>query len=181
MMLPLEECDLRIEFTNALDGFIFDQMKSALPNFHGIAVMHRVDFIVELVEAWLFVEVKDPSHPKAQAKGLASFHAELNDGTLSSTFASKFMDSFVYRWAERKIDKPIHYLSLVTLEAPLLLNLADEIAKKLPPQGKPVARWQRSFLESCQVFNIETWNDNFPKWPVTRLSAIIPPAIPTGA
>jgi hypothetical protein len=172
-MTTLTERDLQFDFTNAVHGFVFDQMKPAQPNYHGISAMHRVDFVVELDEATLFIEVKDPSNPKAQAKGLADFHAELNDGTLSSTFASKFMDSFVYRWAEGKVDKPIHYISLVTLDAPLLLNLADEVVKKLPPPGKPVARWQRSFIESCQIFNLTTWNENFPKWPVTRISATV--------
>ena len=168
--MKLIERDLEIDFTNAVDGFVFDQMKPALPNFHGISAMHRVDFVVEFEDAVLFVEVKDPDNPRTQEKGLAKFYAELNDGTLSSTFASKYIDSFVYRWAEDKINKPIHYLSLVTLETALLLNLTDEISKKLPPTGKPVARWKRAFLENCQVFNIETWNENFPRWPVTRIT-----------
>lgn len=179
--MKLAERDLEFDFTDAIDGLIFDQMKKAMPNYHGIGDMHRVDFIVELDEALLFVEVKDPSNPLAQAEGLAKFHAELNDGTLSRTFATKFMDSFVYRWAEDKIHKPIHYISLVTLESALLLNLSDEITKKLPPIGKPVERWQRAFIENCQVFNIETWNENFPKWPVTRLAPAIPVAAPAGA
>jgi len=169
--MSLTERDLSFNFTNAEDSFVFDQMKPALPNFHGISVMHRVDFIVEMTEAWIFVEVKDPGHPNAQGKGLAKFFAELNDGTLSDTFAAKFIDSFIYRWAEGKVGKPIHYISLVTLEPALLLNLSDEIARKLPPMGMPAPRWQRHLVENCQIFNIETWNENFPKWPVTRLSA----------
>jgi hypothetical protein len=60
--------------------------------------------------------------------------------------------------------------AIVTLEPALLLNLEDQVNKKLPPKGKPVPRWKRSFLENCQIFNIDTWNENFPKWPVTRLS-----------
>lgn len=169
--MNLAERDLSFDFTNAEDGFVFDQMKPALPNYHGISVMHRVDFVVEMAEAWVFVEVKDPGNPKAQAKGLAKFFRELNDGTLSCTFAAKFIDSFIYRWAEGKVGKPIHYISLVTLEPALLLNLSDEIAKKLPPMGMPTPRWQRQLFENCQVFNVDTWNENFPKWPVTRLSA----------
>jgi len=179
-MTTLWERDLCIDFTDALDGFVFDQMKPTLPNFHGIAVMHRVDFIVELPDAWLFVEVKDPGNPKAQAEGLHKFFTELNNGTLGNTFAGKFMDSFVYRWAEEKTNKPIHYISLVTLDAALLLNLSDEIAKKLPPMGMPTPRWQRQLFANCQVFNIETWNENFPKWPVTRLSAVTHPVLPAG-
>jgi hypothetical protein len=170
-MTILNERELHIHFTNAEDGFVFDQMDPKQPNFHGISDMHRVDFIVELASFWLFVEVKDPGNPKAQAEGLEKFHDELKDGTLSDTFASKFLDSFIYHWAESKVEKPIHYISLVTLEAALLLNLSDEIARKLPPKGKPVQRWKRPVYENCQVFNIETWNENFPKWPATRISA----------
>lgn len=181
-MTNLIERDLQIHFTNAVDGFVFDQIDPKLPAFHGISVMHRVDFIVELVEAWLFVEVKDPGHPKAQVKGLEKFHGELTDGTLGNTFAAKFMDTFVYRWAEDKLNKPIHYISLVTLAAELLPNLSDEIAKKLPPMGMRTPRWQRRLFENCQVFNLDTWNENFPKWPATRISAAtVSPASGTAA
>lgn len=169
--MKLRERDIEIEFTDAIDGLIFDQMKSGQPNYHGIGEMHRVDFIVEFEEAIVFVEVKDPGNPNAQAKGLEKFHNELNDGTLSSTFAAKFIDSFFYRWAEDRLSKTVHYLSLVTLEGEVLPNFSDEIAKKLPPAGKSSVRWKRHPVQNCQVFNIETWNENFPKWPVTRLAA----------
>ena len=146
-------------------------MNSDQPNFHGIGEMHRVDFIVEFDEAIVFVEIKDPGNPMAQEKGLEKFRAELNDGTLSATFAAKFIDTFLYRWAEEKIHKPVFYLNLVTLDTELLPSFSDEIAKKLPPMGKSIPRWKRQLAENCQVFNLETWNENFPKWPVTRLSA----------
>lgn len=170
--MKLNERDIEIDFTDAIDALVFDQMKSSQPNFHGIGEMHRVDFIVEFSEAIVFVEVKDPSNPKAQAKGLEKFQQELNDGTLSSTFASKFIDSFFYRWAEDKLSKTVHYLSLVTLDGEVLPNLSDEIARRLSPAGKSSIRWQRHPVQNCQVFNMETWNENFPKWPVTRLTAV---------
>lgn len=169
--MKLRERDLEIDFTDAVDAIVFDQMKSKLPNYHGIAEMHRVDFVVELDQAIVFVEIKDPDNPKAQAKGLEKFHAGLNDGTLSSTFAAKFLDSFIYRWAEDRLDKPVYYLNLVTLETELLPNFSDEIERNLPPMGKAVPRWKRQLAENCQVFNIQTWNENFPKWPVVRLPA----------
>lgn len=169
--MKLRERDIEIEFTNAIDGLVFDQMKSGQPNYHGIGEMHRVDFIVEFEDAIVFVEVKDPGNPKAQAKGLEKFYSELKNGKLSSTFANKFIDSFLYRWAEEKVHKPIYYLNLVTLDAELLPNFSDEISKKIPPMGKDISRWKRQLAENCQVFNIETWNENFPKWPVTRLAA----------
>ena len=170
--MRLRERDLEIEFTNALDALVFDQMNPGLPHYHGIGEMHRVDFIVEFDSAIIFVEIKDPDNPKAQAKGLDKFRKGLNDGTLSTTFAAKLIDSFIYRWAEGEIDKPVHYLSLVTLEGELLPSFSDEISRKLPPMGKNVPRWKRKLVENCQVFNMDTWNENFPKWPVTRLVPI---------
>ncbi len=170
--MKLRERDIEIEFTDAIDALVFDQMKSDQPNYHGIGEMHRVDFIVEFEKAIVFVEVKDPGNPKAQEKGLKKFQKELNNGTLSTTFASKFIDSFFYRWAEDRLSKTVYYLNLVTLESELLPNLSDEIAGKLSPSGKSSPRWQRHPVQNCQVFNIETWNENFPKWPVTRLAAV---------
>lgn len=168
--MKLRERDLEIDFTNAIDAFIFDQMKANKPNYHGIGEMHRVDFVVELAEAILFVEVKDPGNPKAQAEGLEKFYGELKDGTLGDTFAAKFIDTFLYRWAENHLHKPVHYISLVTFEdSELLPNFSDEIAKKIPPMGKSMPRWKRQLVENCQVFNIELWNQSFPKWPVSRV------------
>ena len=168
--MKLRERDLEIDFTNAVDAIIFDQMKANKPNYHGIGEMHRVDFVVELAEAILFVEVKDPGNPKAQAEGLEKFYGELKDGTLGDTFAAKFIDTFLYRWAEDLLHKPVHYISLVTIEdSELLPNLSDEIAKKIPPMGKSMPRWKRQLVENCQVFNIDLWNQSFPKWPASRL------------
>ena len=168
--MKLRERDIEIEFTDAIEAIVFDQMDATQANYHGIGEMHRVDFIVEFDKAIVFVEVKDPGNPHAQAKGLKKFHKRLNDGTLSAAFAAKFIDSFFYRWAEDKLSKTVHYISLVTLEDEVLPNLSDEIAKKLSPVGKNAVRWQRHPVKNCQVFNIETWNANFPKWPVTRLA-----------
>jgi hypothetical protein len=132
--------------------------------------MHRVDFVVELENEIIFVEIKDPENPNAKQRGLEKFYRKLEQGTLSDSFASKFIDSFFYRWAEDRLSKTIYYLSLVTLDDGLLPNLSDEITQKLSPAGKISNRWQRHPVKNCQVFNIKTWNDNFPKWPAKRLS-----------
>lgn len=176
--MKLREDDLEIDFTDAIDGFVFDQMDRSLPNYHGIGEMCRVDFIVEFAPALVFVEIKDPANPRAQKRGLKKFENALNGGSLSSKFANKFVDSFLYRWAENCMDKPVHYLSLVTIDAALLPNFSDEIGNKMPPLGNRGPRWQRAIVENCQVFNIDTWNENFPKWPVTWIA---PAAVNEGA
>lgn len=169
----MREGDLIFDFTDAEDAFKFDQMNPSLPNYHGIGEMNRVDFVVEFESVSVFVEVKDPSSPKSRPEAVEQFLAKLEDGTLSDTFASKFMDTFIYRWAEEKANKPIHFISLVTLDIAQLTVLSDEIAKKLPPIGIPAkSRWTRALVASCQLFNLETWNENFPQWPVVRESSV---------
>ncbi|MGR3303632.1 MAG: hypothetical protein ACUZ8I_14195, partial [Candidatus Scalindua sp.] len=113
-MILTDNRDLTFDFTDAVDAFVFDQMDPSKENYHGISEMHRVDFVVELEKAILFVEVKDPDNPNAQQDGVEKFLEKLEDGTLGNSFAKKLMDSFVYRWAEKKTNKPLHYLNLIT-------------------------------------------------------------------
>jgi len=168
--VKLKERDLEFNFSNAVDAIVFDQMKDkTADNYHGVAEMHRVDFVVELEEDIIFVEVKDPGNPKARLEGLQKFYGELDDGSLAETLVSKYFESFIYRWAEDKLEKPVHYLSLVTMDEELLGNLTDGIVGKMPPMNKPVPRWKKQFVNNCQVFNIDSWNENFPKWPVRRV------------
>lgn len=167
----LTERDLEFNFTDAIDAIVFDEVKDkASPNYHGIGQMHRVDFIVEFETAILFIEVKDPGNPRARIEGLEKFMGELESGILSKTFMAKYIDSFIYRWAENKTDKPIHYINLMTLDEELLSNFSDEIMALLPPMNNNVPRWQKKFVNNVQVFNIESWNVNFPKWPVRRVT-----------
>ena len=167
-MILNDDRDLEVDFTDAIDAFVFDQMTPGEPKYHGVDEMHRVDWIVEFPESVLYVEVKDPEHPKAQAKGLAKMLQKLEDGKLAKTFTEKFVDTFVYGWAEEKLNKPIHYLNLVTWESALNNNLEDQIAGSLPPMRRKTPRWKRALAESCLVFNLDTWNQNFPKWPARR-------------
>ncbi|WP_180108073.1 hypothetical protein [Acinetobacter sp. YH12085] len=170
--MKLKERDLEFTFSDAIDAIIFDEMndKSAA-NYHGVGAMHRVDFVVEFEEAIVFVEVKDPGNPKARTEGLQQFYDDLANDVLAKTFVAKYIESFIYRWAENRLDKPVHYLSLVTMDEELLGNLTDGIMRKMPPMNKAVPRWKRQFVNNCQVFNIDSWNENFPKWPVKRVDA----------
>ena len=77
--MRLVERDLQIHFTDAIDGFVFDQMKEDLPNYHGIDEMHRVDFVVEFDAAILFVELKDPDRDGADAASLKKFYEKIKN------------------------------------------------------------------------------------------------------
>jgi hypothetical protein len=159
------QCDgFEFDFTNALEACVFDQQQADHPAFHGLShAMKAVDLVVELTECYLFIEVKDFRNPGEVALG-DSFNK------LKLSLKYKFRDSFVYRWAEEKPIKPIHYLCLVALDNALSLRLDQDLKRELPC-GRPINRWQRDVAASCVVLNFEAWNRNFPKWPVCRLAA----------
>lgn len=150
------------DFKDAVNAFIFDQKDKALPTYHGLShAMKAVDLIVELENNYLFVEVKDFHTPDDYQDGDYFNH-------LREVLKYKYRDSFLYRWAEKKTDKPIHYLCLLTLDNALISRMNKEIRVQLPP-GKAAERWHREIANGCAVLNEERWNNNFPKWPVNRL------------
>ena len=163
--MKIEVDGFEFNFTDAREVFIFDEKDEAKPTYHGLShAMKAVDLIVELENEYLFVEVKDFHSPDDY---------QLKDGYfnhLRETLKYKYRDSFLYRWAEGKTDKAIHYLCLLTLENTLISRMNKELRKQLPP-GKPIPRWQNKIANTCVVLNEERWNSNFPKWPVRRISA----------
>ena len=46
------------DFSDALDAFVFDEKDRFKPTFHG-QPMKAVDIVVELADAYLYVEIKD--------------------------------------------------------------------------------------------------------------------------
>ena len=150
------------DFTDAIDVFVFDEADRTKPRYHGLShAMKAVDLVVELENAYLFVEVKDFHSPEDYQGGDHFDH-------LRETLKGKYRDSWLYRWAENKVDKPIRYLCLLTLENALISRMNKEMQKQLPP-GMPVPRWQRSIAEACVVLNLKRWNSKFSAWPVSRI------------
>ena len=117
--------------------------------------MKAVDIIVELENDYLFIEVKDFFSPE-EYQGKEHFKH------LKEVLKYKYRDTFLYRWAEQKVDKPIHYLCLLTLENALISRMNKAIRLELP-WGKPVTRWKRPIVDRCVVLNEARWNKNFPK------------------
>lgn len=160
-----QEADLELDFTQANNAEKFDD------NSHGLSYcMKAIDFIVELPTDYLFIEVKDPSHPNATPTSTADFNNRTAGGALRDDLVRKFRDSFVYHWSEGKPEKPIRYLILITLlDEALLLNFQDDLKRYLPLAGPP--RWTRKIASECIVVNENGWNRNFAQWPVRRLSS----------
>ena len=156
-------CDgFEFDFTDAVDVFVFDEKDKTKATYHGLShAMKAVDLIVELPEDYLFVEVKDFHAPGDYDENNKFNH-------LREVLKYKYRDSWLYRWAEDKIDKPIRYLCLLTLENALISRMGKELRRQLPP-GKPIDRWQREIASGCAIVNLERWNSRFTKWPVIQI------------
>lgn len=163
-MTVLVENDLEFDFTSALGAFVFDD-----DNLHNPSTVKRVDFIAEFTERFVFLEIKDPDHPKAADP--EAFKAKLLSGNLIPDLAGKYRDSVWFRTLSGKTTKPIHYvvlLSMASLEPALLLSKADELKKSLPIFHTD---WTAPCAQACVVFNLDQYKRHFGAASVRRLSA----------
>lgn len=170
------ECDgYLFDFTNAINVFKFDETDSSKPMFHG-APMKAIDLIAEFVDAYVFVELKDYSDqdPDAYNPSAAGSAEEVEERRLKMKWLKnylkyKYRDTLLFRHAEAKVNKPIHYICLMTFD-----NAMSNVFAKLLRQDLPLKqhlRWSSGIVKSCHVVNFERWQKNYPAWQVTKLNA----------
>jgi hypothetical protein len=173
--MKIEVDGFSFDFPDAIDIFVFDEKDKCQAHYHGLSqAMKAVDIIVELDNDYLFIEVKDFHAPDDYNFQNAKDNEQKKErriyfNHLREVLKYKYRDTYLYRWAENKTDKPIRYLCLLTLDNPQISTLNNELRKQLPV-GNAGPRWNREIARSCVVLNIERWNHNFPNWPVIRLT-----------
>ncbi len=119
----LIEGGLEFNFSDAIYGFKFDETDKHNEHYHGLShCMKAVDFIIELENDYLFVEVKD-FHDPERYRDSEGFKKLKNDLKI------KLRDSLLYRFAEDRIDKPVRYLCLI-------ISLGNMHIKSFGNQGK---------------------------------------------
>ncbi|MDL2268640.1 hypothetical protein LJC71_09205 [Desulfosarcina sp. OttesenSCG-928-A07] len=159
----LQEGMLQFDFAGAVDAFKFDEQDRALATYHGLShCMKAVDFVVEYPDHYLFVEIKDP-------KNSNRYGSAQDKLTLIKNLTTKFRDTFLYRWAENQLDKPVRYQCLVELDNAQTLYLMNQLKNQLPTNKHP-ARWQRPLVHLCAVANQATWNITFPNIQINRVT-----------
>lgn len=158
-------------FTDALDAFVFDEMDKQKPTYHGLP-MKAVDVVAEFADSYVYVEVKDFSNPKKFGQwdsGLMVSEAKQERfNNLRESLMYKYRDSYLFRHAEGKVEKPVHYICLMGLDDAQSAFMQDELSRHLPV-GQASPRWKQAIVESCHVVNMAKWNKDFPKWPVSRV------------
>lgn len=160
-------------FSDALDAFIFDETDKSKNTFHGLP-MKAVDIVAEFHEAYVFVELKDYEDISEYDIVSSIVNEELRRKRqdsfkwLKNYLKYKYRDTYLYRHAEHKVNKPIHYICLLNFDNAVNGRMKKALQQELPIK-KASKRWQQEISTSCHVLNLERWNANFPKWPVTRI------------
>lgn len=169
--MKLEVDGFSFDFTDALDAFVFDETDKTKSTYHG-QPMKAVDIIAEFQDFYVFVEMKDFNDPASY--DTKDFTTEEESKAkragfkwLKNYLKYKYRDSYLFRHAEQKVDKPIYYICLLTFDNALNTAMQKILSKELPV-GLKSKRWKQELVKSCQVVNVARWNKNFPKWPVSH-------------
>ena len=152
--MTLTEGTLQFKFNGAIRARKFDD------STHGLShCMKAVDFIVEFSECYLFVEIKDPTNPEE--------YQERRD--LNRSLKYKFRDSFLYEWASGRADKPIDFYVLITeIDEKLLTRRNEDLKRNIPVLGPRSQPWNKQFVRTVAIFNVQSWNRLLPGYPVIR-------------
>ena len=161
------ERDLEITINNANDACKFDDPSSPKPG-----QMKAVDFIVEYPDRYIYIEFKDPQHPDSDLTSYEELSAYYQSENIDRELVYKFRDSLLYEWASGRAERDVHYLVLIAIEHLTSAELdkkKKDLDRKLPVGIS--SGWERPIVAGCGVFNVATWNRNFPELAVRRLSA----------
>jgi len=139
---------------------------------HGLShCMKAVDFVVEHDEYTLYVEVKDPDNTEAPEERRNKYAASLQEPKFVKSLTTKFRDTFVYRWAMQRLDKPVKFivvLELSSLDDALYQTLSQQLQNQLPAQNPLPSTWTKPVATTALIMNVATWNRATPFGTISR-------------
>jgi hypothetical protein len=138
--------------------------------------MKAVDCIFEWNGDTYFLEIKDPDNPNSQTGGKEQFNQKFLSGVLDNDLKYKYRDSFLYEYASGHGTGKLHYIVLLcmkNLDSSMLMRRSETLRKAIPMEG-PSGPWQKSFITTCTVLNLEAWKRFLSQFPVRRLSETPP-------
>jgi hypothetical protein len=155
----------RMTFTDALSAMAFD-------TYHN-EPLKSVDIIAEFDSHYVYVEIKEFHDLDMYDIRMGGTEEEQNLRRgcfkwLKGYLKYKYRDSYLFRSAEGKAEKPIHYICLLNLDSALNQQLAKQLRGELP-YGKAKGKWQNQIVKSCQVINETVWKQNWPAWTIERI------------
>lgn len=165
MKLTLAEEKFEFDFPKALALYKFDERDKLSPTYHGVP-MQAVDVLAEFSTFDLWIEIKefmDSEIAKMHKEGDQQKKGDNvhNKAHLTKNLKHKFRDTFLYRYCEGKVNKPIVYICLTNFDDALNSHFRKELQKQLPT-GKASKRWSKELIakEKLQVVNLKGWHRN---------------------
>ncbi|MTK11717.1 MAG: hypothetical protein F8N39_06380 [Clostridiaceae bacterium] len=165
----LEEGRFRFDFSNALSKYKADD-----PTLNGLG---GVDFVVELNDKFLFIELKDIENSKVPAEKKKEWIEKLKvnkENLFLIDLGVKFKDTLIRGWArEENFDKPIWYLIIIQLkelDAVQKIKLTEDLTGKLPTTLKAKFGFKKEIkIKQRMILSIEEWKEKFPQFQVTEI------------
>ncbi len=175
MAMQVETDGFVFDFNNKVqNAFVFD---SAMHN--GIRnMMKSVDVIAEFPDEYLFIELKNylPLYggmefrcPLCDDKQLIKTKCPLSDDDgkrvkdtvkrIARDLRQKYFDTFLYCYAEDKMNKPVIFICVVEgCDTALVLRLKDIISGLIPKGIPEQTKWVKPILKNVFVVNVSAWN-----------------------
>ena len=161
--------ELLFDFPNGLNRSELDKQGVKLP-----VRMKFVDLVIERNQDILLVEIKDPSHSRSPDKERNSYLKRLADNSiLTQELTPKARDSYLYLHLMERDNKPFKYVVLLGLDAfnpdrqkAIMTGFKDRLLANIREES--FEAWKRKHIADCAVLSVESWNQNFPDWPVRR-------------
>jgi hypothetical protein len=167
------ESELNFLFPESLKWEELDEQGVPLPK--GLAL---VDLVIERDEDILIVEIKDPSDTKAKEKQQKHYIKRLKEGSvITEELTPKARDSYTFLHLMERDNKDIKYIVILGLDAfddtvqkAVLSNFKDRLLGQIRKEA--VMPWKRQYIKDCAVMTIETWNNTFSDWQITRVPEV---------
>lgn len=166
-----ENSDIQILFPDGLVWRRFD-----LPGARQPVNMKLCDVVIERPQDILLVELKDPSHHRAETKNQNKFLKTIHDRSLiREDLVPKARDTYLYEHLMERDTKPFIYVIVIALDAfPASLGFGqmssfkDTVLDVL--RHETDTGWRRTHIADCVVLDMHAWNARFPQWPMRRIS-----------
>jgi len=168
-----ENAELLFEFPDEVEWDELDKQGVKLP-----VHMKFVDLVIERDADVLLVEIKDPSHSKCPDKERNNYFKRLSDNSvLTQELTPKARDSYSFLHLMARDGKPFKYIVLIGLDAfdpnqqkAVLFGFKDRLMADI--RCEAYEAWKRKHINDCAVLSVESWNQKFPNWPVTRQAIV---------
>lgn len=165
----LQEGNCCFDFSCCIAAYKVD-----MPTYSGLL---SVDFIVELEDKFLFIEVKNIDNPKTPAEERKEWIERLKIQKSNSflfEMSVKFKDTILRKWAnEESLDKPIWYiivLQFAAIDAKSRIWLAENLSGHLPTCFTKKNGFKKTIkIKHWDILNVDDWKEKYPEFPLTEV------------